>query len=425
MRLGPGSTAILCAVIGGQFLSCGSKRDRSTRAVAFRDADAVRQSSRDALPAAPGAADAGRAVAIAGVPVRPPEGLARAIELKVVATGLRRPVALETPPNEPAPENGGRLFVVEQHRGTVRIVRAGKPTSVPFLNLGKRVSRGNEQGLLGLAFHPQYDSNRKLYVNYTAKSGATHVVEFQASASNSDVVDPKSERELFVLRQPFSNHNGGDLEFGPDGLLYVGTGDGGAGGDPLKAGQSRTALLAKMLRFDVNLAKPKPEIVQIGLRNPWRYCFDSKTGDLYIGDVGQEKYEEVHVVAKDDIQGHNFGWNIMEGRHCYDPPRSCDTKGLTLPVVEYNHSTGCSIAGGEVYRGTKLPELDGMYFYSDLCKPIIRSFRWTAAKVSDHWDWTLPAKPPLADVTSFGVDAQGELYILSLKGVVYRFARRG
>jgi len=246
------------------------------------------------------------------------------------------------------------------------------------------------------------------------------------------MLTPGSEREILFLEQPYPNHNGGHLVFGPDGKLYAGFGDGGDRMDPHGNGQNRSALLAKMLRLDVDAGggkgKPRPEIVMLGLRNPWRYSFDRKTGDLYIGDVGQDHWEEIDVVAAADVgKGKNFGWNVVEGMgHCARK-KGCDQTGLVPPVAEYNHETGegCSVTGGFVYRGKAIPELDGAYFYADYCTALIRSFRWKAGKIVDHWDWrpTLDPKEKLAKLASWGEDEGGELYLVSLDGTVLKLVR--
>jgi glucose/arabinose dehydrogenase len=356
----------------------------------------------------------------------PPAELSRKLTLLRVARGLARPVALEFAPGDAS----GRLFVVEQHKGRVRILRRGagaemKIDGTPFFDLQGKVSRGNEQGLLGLVFHPDFARNRRLYVNYTDPKGTTHVVEYKVDASNPDRVDMATARQIFRLEQPYSNHNAGDLEFGPEGKLYVGMGDGGAAGDPLNAGQDAKNLLGKMLRFDVDAREPKPEIVQMGLRNPWRYAFDARTGDLYIGDVGQNRWEFVYVVPADAIEGHNFGWNVVEGNHCYKR-KDCDPSPFTPAVVDYDHSQGCSITGGEVYRGKAIPELDGVYFYADYCTSLIRSFRWTREGVHQHWDWRKALDPgaKVSQISSFGHDAEGELYVVSLTGEIYKLVRK-
>ncbi len=359
---------------------------------------------------------------------KPPRELAKSLTLQRVARGFKRPVAIEHAPGDAS----GRLFVVEQHIARIAIL---KPTAdgyekakKPFLSLRGKVSKGNEQGLLGLAFHPHFAENRRLFVYYTDRRGTTRVVEHKVAKNDPDRVDKATAREIFRLEQPYSNHNAGDLEFGPDGKLYVGTGDGGAAGDPLRAGQDAKNLLAKMLRFDVDAAASgavEPEMVQLGLRNPWRYAFDARTGDLYIGDVGQSKFEFIYAVAGDDLEGHNFGWNIVEGNQCYRRKR-CNKEGFTPAVIEYSHATGCSVTGGEVYRGKAIPELDGAYFYADFCTSIIRSFRWAKDGVRQHWDWrrALDRRKRITKISSFGRDANGELLVVSLRGSIYKLARK-
>ncbi|XXT23027.1 PQQ-dependent sugar dehydrogenase [Sorangium sp. So ce429] len=346
------------------------------------------------------------------------------VKLSVFARGLDAPVALTFAPGD----TRERLFVVEKP-GRVRILAGGRVQGAPFLDVSALVSTGDEQGLLGLAFHPRYADNGRFFVNYTDRRGDTRVVEYRAAQGDPDRADPATARELLHIEQPYSNHNGGHLAFGPDGKLYVGTGDGGKRDDPHGHGQNRGSLLGKMLALDVNgpgQERPAPEIVQIGLRNPWRYSFDRKTGDLYIADVGQNRFEEVHVVPVDRIAGHNFGWNVVEGDgHCLRG-LSCSREGLTPPVMEYPHDDGCSITGGFVYRGAELPELDGLYFYADYCTALLRSLRWKDGRATEPTDWKPILDPDnaLSRVTSFGEDAAGELYVLSQDGEIYRFARR-
>jgi glucose/arabinose dehydrogenase len=345
-------------------------------------------------------------------PPAPPAEVARSVRLVRVVDGLKQPVGLVFAPRDPE----RRLFIVEKG-GFVRVLRGGRLDAQPFLDVHDRVSGATEQGLLGLAFHPRFVDNGRFYVNYTDRKGDTRVVEFDRAYR---------QRELLFVKQPFNNHNGGDLVFGPDGKLYVGLGDGGWANDPFGHGQDPKALLAKMLRLDVEApGRPTPEIVARGLRNPWRYAFDRKTGDLYIADVGQDRWEEVDVVPAGTLDGRNFGWKIMEGLHCRSG-RWCDQRGLTLPVVEYNHKAGCSITGGFVYRGSQLPLLDGAYFYADYCTALVRSFRWKDGRVTDQWDWraTLDPEMQLASIASFGEDADGELYIVSLDGVIWALRPR-
>jgi glucose/arabinose dehydrogenase len=349
------------------------------------------------------------------VPV--PKDVAEKIQLVEVARGLGRPVALVVAPGDARK----RWFVVEQHAGKIRIVENGKLAPKPFLTI-KDLSDGNEQGLLGLAFHPQYATNGKLYVNYTDGPGDTHIVEYKVSA-DLDVVDPASARELIKIKQPYSNHNGGNLVFGPDGKLYTGMGDGGSAGDPESNGQDPKALLAKILRFDVDAPTAEPQRVHLGVRNPWRFSFDAKTGDLFIADVGQNKWEYVFAVAGADKTMHNFGWNIVEGSHCF-LNKDCNKDGFTPPVAEFSHDEGCSITGGFVYRGKALPALDGRYFYADYCTGLLRSLTWTGGYTRDHWDWkaAIDREGILSQISSFGVDADGELYIVELTGSIYKLA---
>jgi glucose/arabinose dehydrogenase len=306
-----------------------------------------------------------------------------------------------------------RMFIVEQ-RGKIRILEHGALAARPFFTIG-HLSTGEEEGLLGLAFHPRFAQNRKLYVNYTSEDMATHIVEYQVSATDPDAVDMSTARELIEIEQPYSNHNGGHLLFGPDGKLYTGMGDGGSAGDPHRNGQNPKALLGKILRFDVDAPKSVPEVVHIGSRNPWRFWFDT-TGALYIGDVGQNLWENVFVVAGDG-KHHNFGWNVVEGNHCFNATE-CSSDGFTPPVADYPHEQGCSVTGGVTYRGKALPVLAGRYFYADYCTGLLRSFVWTAPSfIRDHWDWKAAIDPggELTKISSFGVDADGEVYIVRLE----------
>lgn len=361
-------------------------------------------------------------------PPPPDRDAASALTLTVFARGLDEPVALTFAPGDP-PE---RLFVVEK-RGRIRILEGGRVLDAPYLDLSALVSTGDEQGLLGLAFHPRYPDNGRFFVNYTDQRGDTRVVEYRVTPGAPDRADPTTARELLHIAQPYANHNGGHLAFGPDGKLYVGTGDGGHRNDPHGHGQNRQSLLGKMLALDVDAppaaqagGRPAPEIVQIGLRNPWRYSFDRKTGDLYIADVGQNRFEEVHVVPAGQLSGHNFGWSTVEGDgHCLHA-HPCNRDGLTPPVLEYSHDEGCSITGGFVYRGAELPEIEGLYFYADYCTALLRSFRWKDGRAAEPTNWKPILDPDsvLTRPTSFGEDARGELYILSQDGDIYRFTRR-
>jgi len=349
--------------------------------------------------------------------------LPEALAVQVVATGLNSPLALT------APSGDARQFIVEQP-GRIRIVRDTLFTQ-PFLDITAIVQSGGERGLLGLAFHPSYATNGFFYVYYTDNNGDTRVVRYSVSA-DPDVADPTSASTILQVAQPFSNHNGGSLVFGPDGMLYIGLGDGGDGGDPLGHGQDSTTLLGTILRIDVDGGSPyaipgdnpfaghptaRPEIWAYGLRNPWRFSFDEVADQVYIGDVGQGAWEEVNVVSPSAGVAHNFGWNTMEGLECFQGA-GCDQAGLTLPAVVYDHSQGaCSIIGGYVYRGSAIPDIQGTYFYSDYCAGWIRSFRMNQGVPDQHREWTMSVG---GRILSFGRDSHGELYILSDNGFVYR-----
>jgi len=347
---------------------------------------------------------------------------------QLVVRGLSAPLDLQAPPGDRA-----RLFVVEQG-GRIRIVRSGAIVSAPFLDISGRIRSGGEQGLLGLAFHPRYAENGRFYLNYTDRQGDSHVSEFRVSA-NADVADANSERELLFVQQPFDNHNGGGLAFGNDGFLYAGFGDGGSGGDPLRTGQSLGTQLGKLLRIDVDRGNPfaipsdnpfantsgaVPSIWAYGLRNPFRFSFDRATGDLYIGDVGQNNVEEIDVGLASRRGGENYGWNVMEGSQCFRPATGCDRAGLTLPVAEYGHADGCSVTGGVVYRGCRMPGYAGTYFYSDYCNAFVRSFRLVNGQATDPRDWTAQLGRGLDRPTSFGTDADGEVYLVDHDGEVYK-----
>lgn len=345
-----------------------------------------------------------------------------------VARSLSSPVYLTAPPND------ARLFIVEKP-GRIRIVKGGELLAEPFLDITDRVNdAGGEQGLLGLAFHPDYADNGWFYVDYTAAGGGdaghTRVERYTVSA-NADVADAGSASLVLAQDQPFGNHNGGQVLFGPDGMLYIALGDGGSGGDPQDNAEDLGTLLGKLLRIDVSGAQPYEiptdnpfvdtpgalgEIWAYGLRNPWRSAFDAAGDRLYIADVGQNQFEEVNVVAA-DAAGVDYGWDIMEGLSCHEPLTGCSTAGLTLPVLVYDHDDGCSITGGFVYRGESMPAVEGHYFYADYCRGWVRSFRYANGQATDEREWALGA---LGNVQSFGVDDSGEMYILTANGFVYR-----
>jgi glucose/arabinose dehydrogenase len=344
------------------------------------------------------------------------------VVLQPVTGGLDTPVGIAH-----AGDGSRRLFIVEKI-GRIRVVRDGGLDAVPFLDITDRVEAGrSEQGLLGLAFHPRYAENGLFFVNYTDRQGNTVVSRFSIQV-NPELADPASERVLLTLEQPASNHNGGHLAFGPDGFLYVGTGDGGGAGDRYGNGQNGQTLLGAMLRLDVDgdaaytvpggnpfVGNPgvRDEIWALGLRNPWRYSFDRLTGDLYIADVGQNMYEEVNVQPAGDPGGQNYGWPIMEGLHCFPADRTCDRAGLTLPVREYDHTQGCSVTGGYVYRGQGFPLLTGIYLFGDYCSGRI----WGLARSGDEGEW-LVARLAQANVqlSAFGEDEVGELYLVDMGG---------
>jgi glucose/arabinose dehydrogenase len=351
-----------------------------------------------------------------------------ALRLAPVATGLSGPLFVSGAPGEAA----GRLFVVEQG-GTIRLVENGVTRDPAFLDISALTSDGGERGLLGLAFHPGYASNRRFYVYYTGDGGDLVTAEYLREASDPNRAVPTANRLLRTIPHPISNHNGGMLAFGPDGFLYVGPGDGGGGGDPDRNGQNPGTKLGKILRIDVdgdapppgNLAGADPDVWDLGLRNPFRFSFDRATGDLYIGDVGQNSFEEVNVEPAGQ-GGRNYGWNVMEGFACFGASQ-CDQTGLTLPAVAYPQDNGtdvddCSVIGGYVYRGSAIPALRGRYLYGDLCTRRVRSFVWNgSAAVSEvELSAALASETTLGTIASFGEDVNGELYIADLGGTVYR-----
>ena len=345
--------------------------------------------------------------------------------LQLLAGGLTSPIFVAAPPGDTS-----RLFVVLQG-GVVRVVRQGTLLATPFLDASALVSCCGERGLLGLAFHPQFATNGYFFVDYTDVAGNTQVVRYRVSA-NPDLADPASATGILSQTQPYTNHNGGMLAFGPDGFLYVGLGDGGSGGDPQGNGQNLGTLLGKILRIDVDGGSPyavpptnpfvaqsgaRPEVWVWGLRNPWRFSFDRTTGELYIGDVGQNSREEIDVEPP-ATGGRNYGWNLMEGTACYQA--GCSSTGLTLPALDYLHSDGCSVTGGYVYRGSRIPMLAGLYVYADYCQGWVRSFRYQNGQATEQRDW--PSLRPGGPISSFGEDARGELYVVlyGSAGGVYR-----
>ena len=334
-----------------------------------------------------------------------------------------------------AGDQSNRLFVVEQ-AGVIKVFENNESVNAAsiFLNISDRVTSGGELGLLGLAFPRQFNESEFFYVYYTTDNPLRSVVSrFSVSQTDKNKADVNSEKILLQVEQPFPNHKGGEISFGPDGYLYIGLGDGGGAGDPLGNGQNRSTLLGKILRIDVNSASVslnysiprdnpfvgnnrgfREEIYAYGLRNPWRFSVDSVTGRLWVGDVGQDRIEEVDIVKS----GGNYGWNIMEGRLCYSPPSGCNQTGLSPPIWEYNHTLGDAVIGGFVYRGAVFPDLAGTYVYGDYGSGKIWGLRY---------DGTNSTNSELAatgvHITSFGLDQKGELYICASDGYVYRLQR--
>jgi glucose/arabinose dehydrogenase len=340
----------------------------------------------------------------------------------VVAGGLERPVFVTH-----AGDGTGRLFIIEQP-GRIRVVRDGRLLETPFLDITERVRHAGEQGLLGLAFHPAYKQNGRFFINYVRVSDrSTVIAEFRVSAQ-PDRAAP-AEKILLTVAQPYPNHKGGMLDFGPDGLLYIGLGDGGSAGDPENRAQNPGELLGKILRVDVDHGDPyaipadnpfkggqeRPEIFATGLRNPWRFSFDPASGELWAGDVGQNEWEEIDVVHRGD----NLGWRVMEGAHCYRPRFFCSKDGFVAPVFEYAHERRrCSITGGYVYRGSRIPDLYGAYVYGDFCSGEIFVFRRDRASADDPPTVLLRTGKALS---SFGRDHAGELYVMDhAGGAVFR-----
>lgn len=344
------------------------------------------------------------------------------LRTRLVTDRVDAPVALTAPRSDP------RLFVVEQ-AGRIRIVRDGVVAARPFLDLSRQVSYRGERGLLGLAFHPRYAQNGLFVVNYTDRDGDTRIVRYRVSRDR-DSADVSSARELLHIRQPYGNHNGGSVAFGPDSMLWIGTGDGGSGGDPQGFAQNPRSLLGKMLRIDIDRGTPyaippdnphrdgreaAPEIWARGLRNPWKYAFDRATGTLWIADVGQNKWEEINAVDS-RRGGLDFGWNLREGSHDFGPPRPRPAS-LTNPVHEYGRGDGCSITGGIVYRGSALPALQGHYLFSDYCTGWLESIKLDRGRVVEHIRWDVES---LGQVSSFGEDGAGEPYVLDHTGRILK-----
>ncbi len=352
--------------------------------------------------------------------------IAEIFVIEPVATNLSIPVAITH-----AGDNSGRLFITLQ-AGRILIYNGSEVLPTPFLDINPLVSCCGERGLLNVAFHPDYQNNGLFYVNYTNSGGDTVIARYNVSI-DPDVADPGSGVILLTVPQPFGNHNGGQLQFGPDGYLYIGMGDGGSGGDPQNNAQNPATLLGKMLRIDIDSAFPyaipsdnpfigdktvREEIWAFGLRNPWRFSFDRLTGDLFIADVGQNSWEEVDFQPASSPGGENYGWRLMEGNHCFDPPAGCNNGTLILPILEYDHSSGCSITGGYRYRGSEIPGLYGTYLYGDYCSGRI----WSATKNNGIWNTTELLNTNFL-ISAFGENEEGEMFFAhysSNSGTIYR-----
>jgi glucose/arabinose dehydrogenase len=358
---------------------------------------------------------------VSGVPgasVLPPR-------LVQVAGGLDMPVGITHAGDE-------RLFIVLQ-RGQIVILRDGAIEAQPFLDIRSSVLCCGERGLLGLAFPPDHAETGYFFVHYTDLGGDTMISRFRVMPGDPDRADPASEITVLTATQPFGNHNGGQIEFGPDGMLWIALGDGGSGGDPLDNAQSLATLLGKILRIDVDdlpytIPPDNPfvgeegaraEIWSYGWRNPWRFSFDRATGDLYVGDVGQHLFEEISLERAGAAGGGNYGWRLMEGLHCFNPPTGCNDGSLILPIIEYGRAGGnCSVTGGYVYRGSRIPVLEGKYLFSDFCSGIV----WTAEERGGAWAVETLFQSGLL-VSTLGEDSGGEIYIADHRGGIYKISR--
>lgn len=345
--------------------------------------------------------------------------------LVLFASGITSPVSI-------AHAGDNRLFVVNQ-RGMVLVIDSeGNVNPVPFLDISSRVVYGGERGLLGIAFHPNYNTNGYFYVNYVGAGDSTHISRFSVSTTNPDRAEPSSELKLMTIFQPYTNHNGGDLRFGPDGYLYIGLGDGGSGGDPQNRAQNMMELLGKMLRINVNQGSPysipatnpfngslsiRNEIWASGLRNPWRFSFDRLTGDLWIADVGQNAFEEINFQPASSNGGENYGWKCYEGNATYNTDGCNSSSNYTFPVYAYPHGTECSVTGGYVNRHSVSSPYYGHYFFADYCGDKI----WTLQKVAGNWLVETFGQFPNNNFSTFGEDASGRLYVADLtSGNIYR-----
>ena len=360
-------------------------------------------------------------------PTPTPSGPPPMLALNLVVSGLSSPLDLESPD-----DGSGRLFVVEQG-GRIKIIQNSNVLSPAFLDISSKITTGGEMGLLGVTFHPNFSSSRKFYVNYVrtlAGQIQSVIAEYSVATPTSNQTDASTERILLTVNQVgnFNNHKAGELAFGADGFLYFGLGDGGSGGDPNGNGQNKQTLLGKMMRIDVDGTSAGlqyripsdnpfvsggglPEIYAYGFRNPWRFSFDRPSNRMFVADVGQGSFEEVDIVQK----GGNYGWNTMEGNHCFNPATGCNMSGLSLPIAEYDHSVGIAVIGGYVYHGTSVATLQGTYVFGDLNGKIF-GLQETAP---NNWTRTLLATTS-TQLSSFGQDQSGELYVVDLSGSVFK-----
>jgi glucose/arabinose dehydrogenase len=384
-------------------------------AIAARSGDTASNAAAAVSAAAPAASTATTTSAAtttmtaAARRARPP-----AVKLRKIPGAYDYPVYVASPPGDTS-----RLFIVEK-TGRIRILQNGSVLAKPYLDLSGQVSGQNEQGLLSMAFDPNYKANGRFYVDYTNLAGDTRVVRYTVSASDPNVADPASARVLLAIAQPYANHNGGQLQFGPDGRLYVGMGDGGSGGDPQNRAQNIHSRLGKMLRIKLG-PTPKVTIYGKGLRNPWRFSFDRATGALWIGDVGQDKWEEVDYLKPGRPAGANLGWSAFEGSHVFKPAvaATLNRSKLVWPVAQYSHAVGDAIVGGYVYRGSAIPALRGWYIFGDYGTGHIWAFKRGAGGPKA----LSGANKALSSLTSFGQDAAGELYVASPTGGVYKIVK--
>ncbi len=354
---------------------------------------------------------------------------AQNLDVELVTGGLSAPLFVDA-----APGDSDRLYVLEQNTRRVRVIENGSLLAMPFLDLSGVASSGGERGLLGIAFHPDWVANGRFFVSYTNTSGNSRVMEYARTTPN--VANPTAVQTILTQNQPFSNHNGGCIRFGPDGKLYIGLGDGGSGNDPGNRAQTPTTNLGKILRLDIDLPSPfipadnpfvgdpstNDEIWALGVRNPWRFNFDMANGDLYMGDVGQNQIEEINWVPGTSTGGENYGWRCMEGNSCTGLSGcTCMAASLTDPVQTYNHGLGCSVTGGYVYRSPEIPGLSGTYFYGDFCSSRIWSFRIVGGAVTEFTDRTTELSGPVGNISSFGQDNEGNVYIVdSSDGQIFK-----